>query len=563
VERKASGASIYKAERVLHELFVSDPDPVVKIRTLCSLYTLGADHSWLRSLIHHSHESVRAWAIRFLTDDLPIDTVDSHRGGPDVSVGADLERELVTLAQTDASGLVRLVLASTLQRLPVSQRPRLATALVSRADDAGDHNIPAMIWTGLIPVAQDDPDALIAIADDCRIPIVIRLISRRLSEDIESRPVPLNRLLDVAVSKQEHFRSQVFAGMADGLKGWRKARKPAGWDRLAAEIRHATDQGLRTQARELEVLFGDGRALDEVKRLALDDSASIDDRKAALKTLIESRPPDLRAICERLLRVRFLNPVAAGGLALFDDPAIARSLATSYRAFHPSERPAIMDTLTSRPSFAHALLDQIEAGKIPRETLTAFQARQIRSFGIPALTEKLSRVWGELRDSASDRRPRIEALKRQLDSGAMAHADASRGRALFERVCASCHKLYGYGGEIGPDLTGSGRDNLDYLLENVVDPSASLSADFRMVVVAMTDGRILNGMLRAQTERTLTLQTQTEALVLDRGDIEEVRPSSLSLMPDGLLDPLSRDELRDLMAYLMHRTQVPLPQQGR
>ena len=87
---------------------------------------------------------------------------------------------------------------------------------------------------------------------------------------------------------------------------------------------------------------------------------------------------------------------------------------------------------------------------------------------------------------------------------------------MFDRVCASCHKLYGHGGEIGPDLTGSGRDNLDYLLENIVDPSASVSADFRMVVVAMNDGRVLNGLVKAQTDRTLTLQTQTEALVLDR-----------------------------------------------
>ena len=136
---------------------------------------------------------------------------------------------------------------------------------------------------------------------------------------------------------------------------------------------------------------------------------------------------------------------------------------------------------------------------------------------------------------------------------------ASRGRAVFDRVCASCHKLYGYGGEIGPDLTGAGRDNLDYLLENLVDPSASVSADFRMVVVAMNDGRVLNGLVPRETDRTLTLQTQTEALVLDRGEIESDQPSPLSLMPDGLLAPLSETETRDLFAYLMSRTQVPLP----
>ena len=130
---------------------------------------------------------------------------------------------------------------------------------------------------------------------------------------------------------------------------------------------------------------------------------------------------------------------------------------------------------------------------------------------------------------------------------------------IFDRVCGSCHKLYGSGGEIGPDLTGSGRDNLDYLLENIIDPSAAVSADFRMVVVAMNDGRVLNGLVKRQTDRTLTLQTQTEAIVIPRSEIESFRPSASSLMPDGLLDTLSPTEIRDLIAYLAQYTQAPLP----
>jgi putative heme-binding domain-containing protein len=262
------------------------------------------------------------------------------------------------------------------------------------------------------------------------------------------------------------------------------------------------------------------------------------------------------------VRVRFINSVAARGLALYDDPAIGRMLAESYRAFHPSERSILLEVLTSRPSFGRALIDQIAAGKIPHQDLTAFGARQIRSLGDPALAERLAQVWGIERDSGLDRREQIAALKKRFADPVLAHSDRSRGRALFDRVCASCHKLYGYGGEIGPDLTGAGRDNLDYLLENIVDPSASVNADFRMSVVAMNDGRVLNGLVRAQTQRTLTLQTQTEPLVLDRSEIERISPSPLSLMPDGLLAPLSETETGDLLAYLTHRTQVPLPKSG-
>src|SRR5262249_21754428 len=120
-------------------------------------------------------------------------------------------------------------------------------------------------------------------------------------------------------------------------------------------------------------------------------------------------------------------------------------------------------------------------------------------------------------------------------------------------------RLYGNGGDIGPDLTGAGRDNLDYLLENIVDPSATVTADYRMVVVAMRDGRVMNGILKAQTARTITVQTQTEAITVERSEIEEVRPSTSSLMPDGLLDSLAPAEVRDLIAYLAHPAQVPLP----
>ncbi len=129
---------------------------------------------------------------------------------------------------------------------------------------------------------------------------------------------------------------------------------------------------------------------------------------------------------------------------------------------------------------------------------------------------------------------------KQLDPPVLARADRSRGRAVFDRVCASCHELYGAGGEIGPDLTGAGRDNLDYLLENLVDPSASVSADFRMVVVAMNDGRTLNGLVRGQTERTLTLQTQTEALVLDRREIERLEFLAALADARGAARPVER-----------------------
>jgi putative heme-binding domain-containing protein len=106
-------------------------------------------------------------------------------------------------------------------------------------------------------------------------------------------------------------------------------------------------------------------------------------------------------------------------------------------------------------------------------------------------------------------------------------------------------------------LTGSGRDNLDYLLDNIVDPSAVVNADFRMTVVELKDGRTLNGLVASRTERTVTLKTMTETVTIERAQIEGLHESSLSLMPEGLLETLSEKEVRDLIAYLRHPVQVP------
>ena len=239
--------------------------------------------------------------------------------------------------------------------------------------------------------------------------------------------------------------------MSAGLNGRRKARKPDAWDEFRGKLGTSGDSSLRDLARDLDVLFGDGRALEDVRRLALDASASVDARRAALRTLIESRPPDLRSICERLVQVKYLSATAVRGLALFDDPALAKSLIRIYHKLDLPDRPSVLDTLVTRPAFARILLDEIAAGTISRQDLTPFHARQVLSLRDSALTNRLSDVWGDVHATAAERRNRIAELKKQLVPAALARADRSRGRATFNRICSSCHRLYGEG--VRSDLT--------------------------------------------------------------------------------------------------------------
>jgi putative heme-binding domain-containing protein len=257
--------------------------------------------------------------------------------------------------------------------------------------------------------------------------------------------------------------------------------------------------------------------------------------------------------------VRFLNTTALKGLTLLDDPEIGQSLARNYRSFHPTERPAVVEALASRPAFATALLDAVAAERIPREDVTALAARQIRNLGDAELTARLAEVWGELRDSPHDKQELIDRLKTELAPSKLVGADLRQGRAAYQTTCANCHKLFGAGGTIGPDLTGSGRHNLEYLLGNIVDPSAIVNRDYRMSVLRHADGRVLSGIITSQDDERVVLQTAKEKLTVLREEIGQIAPSTQSIMPDGILQPLSPAQIRNLVAYLQSPGQVELP----
>lgn len=551
-ERSAAGVEVASLAQRLHRVFKEETSANRQVRMLWAIQAAGAaDSDWLREQLQHTNEFVRTWAIRYLVDSLPLGNFQTHL---DEAVVLDLIR----LASVDPAQSVRLTLASALQRLPLSQRTRLAGPLLARGSDAADHNLPLMLWYGVKPIAEHLPMAALQLLDECEISIVRRLMARRVGEELERAPHAVNALLRRA-NQTDAERVDVVDGLAEAWRGWRSAQKPDAWDEFAAASMASSDRELQRRVRDLNAFFGDGRALDQIRQVALDPQAEIVTRRSALETLIQQRAPDLRDICEKLLGIRELAATAARGLTLFDDPAIGRLLVRRYDTFAPQQRQAVIDALVSRPTFARELLLAIGSGenRIPPQAVSAFHARQIRSFDDRELTQKLAEVWGALRNSDAAKRETITRLKTELTPARLRQADLAKGGELFNQACASCHKLYGTGGDIGPDLTGSGRHNLDYLLENIVDPSAILAANYRISSVTLKDGRALTGMVGRQTQRALSLQTAAENLTLAREDIENVRLSTLSLMPDGLLESLTSEQVRDLIAYLMAESPNP------
>jgi len=543
----------------IYDLMASK-DPLVALRSLWALQACGRmDEGPRIDLLRADDEHLRVWAIRLLTDAMPIH---GRANVPPVKeISAGLRDGLTKLAAGEKSAFVRLALTSALQRLPLADRAAIAKPLLAHGEDASDHNLPLMYWYGVKDLATSHPDALVALASEGKIPLVRRYTARRLAEITPPSPA-LDNLLAGAISKDEAFRADLLSGLSEAFKGVRKATKPTAWSAFQATFAASTDATITKQVRELSTLFGDGRALEESRRVALDTAVDLSQRRAALQTLIDNKPDDLRAVCEKLLADRDINALAARGLGMFDDAAIGENLAKRYRtSFRADARPELLAVLVSRPTFAKALLANVGDGaeQIPRTDITPFHARQIRGYKDKDLSKQLAAVWGVVRDSSEDKVQLIAALKQKLTTDALAKGDQSQGRQVFATLCSACHALYGQGGKIGPDLTGAGRHDLSYVLDNVVDPSAVVAADFRMAILTLKDGRVLSGLVPEKTERTLTLQTMTERLTIEQSEITDTQLVNQSLMPEGLLQTLNETQVRDLVAYLMSKEQAPLP----
>jgi len=494
----------------------------------------------------------RVWAIRLLCDQPAVPS-------------AALAR-FRKLAESDPSALIRLTLASALGRLPLEDRWPIARNLAAHAEDADDHNLPLMIWYGIEPAVPHDPVRAIELLKNTRIPLVAQHTARRITVDLASHPEPVEQLVRVLSSLESPERQlSVLRGMAAALRGWRKAPMPAAWTDAQKRLLTIPDRNIQAATRQLAVLFGDGVAQETLRKIAENKDESPASRHRALTTLIAARPDDLLPLLLELVDdwTAAVQTTAIRGLAAYDHPDVAKRLLERYRRFLGAAREECINTLAARPASARLLLQAMREGRIPKSHVSAYQARQMASLNDETVLQELTDVWGIVGRTSEEKLRQIQGWKSRLTPELLQRADLSHGRLLYKQACASCHRLYGDGGLIGPDITGSDRHNLDYLLLNILDPSSTVAKQFTLSVVVLTDGRIITGVIGNQSEQAVAIQTVQELLIVRRDEIDIIRETTQSLMPDGLLDPMSEADVHNLFAYLQSRKQAPLPESAQ
>lgn len=541
-ERAASSIDMADAGEVLRMKLISTEAPAnIPLRACWGLRAIGqlndVDMRWM---LTHRDEHVRTWAVRLFADQ-PI-------------ADANTQGLLEQAAEREPSGLVLTYLACALQRLPLADRWKLAGLLAAHEEFADDRVLPLLIWYGIEPAVPAAPESAARLAATARMPKVSRFIARRIVSELARNPQAADPLVTVLRNTQDaELLRTLLEGMADGLRGWHKAPAPGGWAEFTRQIKSA-DERTQHVVRELSAVFGDGRALEELARLVTDKSQPLASRREAIRTLVQARDQHVGGQLGALLADRELAEEAVRGLAALDLPRYQPQLLAHYPKLNAAAREAAVEALATRVDTANALLDAVSDGTVKPGDINASALRLLQLLGDADLAKKLAATLPETRLLAGDKLQQLANLREQLTSERLAQTDLAKGRALYSQHCGKCHKLFGEGGAIGPELTGAQRDSLDYWLSNIIDPSATVGTNYRLSIIALQDGRVLNGVIGAQTERTVAIQTASENLVIERDQIDEIQPSELSLMPEGQLNAFSADEVRDLVGYLMSNT---------
>jgi len=241
-----------------------------------------------------------------------------------------------------------------------------------------------------------------------------------------------------------------------------------------------------------------------------------------------------------------VQTAAVRALARFGDPKIADTLLKPWKDYSPSLRTEVVGILLSRRVWTAPLLNAVKAGLVPATLIPATRRTILLNDRDPALHELAQAVF---RDQIAG--PRAEAVTRYKPAIEKA-GDSVRGRVVFDRECQVCHKLGERGHAVGPNLAGVRHRTADEILVNILDPNREVSPEFLEYTVALDDGRVVTGLVAAETPNSVTVRGRegVEQTIL-RKNIEEIHSTGKSLMPEGLEKAVTPTEMGDLIAFLL------------
>ena len=429
-----------------------------------------------------------------------------------------------------------------------------------------DQLIPQVAWQNLHPLLENHADDFLMVLEKSKFlgqSSIAKLMPRfaaRILARKQFNADEIAKLLALLVEKdnddcREAARSLLYA-IADSSQtgGFDAPKREALAAALAptfAAISAAGEQHpLYVPATQLSATWGDAKAIAAVEKM-LAETKDEPHKIGCLKALIGGASPSALSIAEKLLdttsvgtqeQVIFL-------LGRLNSPKIADAILTRYERFDSGLQPKALELLTTRVEWSTPLLAAINDKSLSKDALNLNQLRRMASFKDEAFAKQFKTLYGTIREGRNPDREHVINNTRDFLHGTP--GDAERGIAVYKKVCAQCHKMYGEGAEVGPDITLSGRNNWDQLLSNVLDPSLVIGGAYQARILQTADGRVLTGLPVEETDQRVVLKVQGGKLeTIPRDQIEVYKVSEISMMPEQLEKQITPQELADLFSYL-------------
>lgn len=533
-KRAAKGQIDTEALDQLRQLLSPENEEDQRLRAMWALHQVGAfREAELLPLSQDKAAYIRAWAIQLLCE----------TGKESAAV---LNR-LAEMAAGDNSPVVRLYLTAALQRLEAKERWAIAKNLLKWEDDAEDPNIPLMLWFAMEEVVAANPEQALAMAKGSKQSMFSQHLARRLVDAEETE------LLAQAIAQNPSNQTDLLLGMLAGLEGKTGVKEPQAWAALYPKLKRK--ESLAETALQISQYFGNQEAAQEMLAILKDPQQSSESRNRAIRSLAQQKRKELKVELTSLMDQDAFRLSAIQAVANYDDKELGFELLKRYDEFELAEKQAAIQSLASRSSYGWLLSESIKKEHIPKADIPPYIAIQLRRVVGNGFVE----IWGPIDQMASDKEAQYKKYQRLLSENALSQADPQQGRLVYQRSCYACHKMYGEGGNLGPELTGSNRANLSYLLSNVIEPSSEIQDDYRMVVITTQGGRTYSGNVIAENDQQLTMRLAGQAdIQLRKSEILSKEVSPKSIMPEGLFQNLTEKEIIDLVAYLRTTQQVAL-----
>jgi putative membrane-bound dehydrogenase-like protein len=527
---------------------VLDNENHLALEALWALYVSGGfDEKMAARCLHHPLPDVRNWTTRFLGDPPRFGQVQTGLSSPILS-------GLSELAMVEKSPSVRSQLACTCKRLPGEHAIPIIRKLLLCYEDADDPHIPLLLWWAIESKSLSDRHQVLAILNDPEIwhaPLmgrwIVERLARRYMAEGDQGYASCAWLLNHSPGSKE--TTLLIQGMEKALEGRQLKAVPPELEKALASL-------WTSQANPLVVRFGlrlgSPAAYDVAMQMVFDFNVGEPDRIRLIETLGQIAKPACIPAFERLLTNSPSNAIrlsALSALQAFPDPKVSALVLSLYPKFSGDLRSRAQTFLLGRPPSALALLQSVDSGKIDPKEISLDQLRRLITFDNSEIKNLVTKHWGQVAAPPPGAKvARINSILHLLGQG---QGNPIFGKALFQKHCATCHTLFGEGAKIGPDLTSTDRKNRNFLATSIVDPSAIIRPEFVAHAITTTDGRLLNGIIVERGTNSLTLvDSKTDRTVLASSQVESLEPSPVSLMPEGIIDPLDDQQIRDLFSYL-------------